>query len=394
MKANKKIIIGIGAAVLVCGTAGTVYALSRQESAPVLRSAELRSEYGKKLNLQTADLVQNPEDAKKITLDLSKVTMEDGQEYPALGIWNVDVLYNDKVLDSRSLLIEDTTKPEFTEAPQTITLQENDPLPDVKEYFKAEDVDPKLEYSWTLTNEMMNMLGTYECSASVSDSTGNKTSVHFHVVIQREPDAEIPEHNEIMSEPETASVTSDQTADGGSDPSTVSSPTYVKGILIANKKYPLPADYAPGEDPTAGAAIRELIAAMQSAGYDISDSYSGFRSYDTQAILYNNYCASSGQAAAETFSARPGYSEHQTGLAFDLKHTDGSLVERQPEADWIMEHAAEYGFIVRYQEGKEYSTGYMPEPWHLRYIGSQAGDIMASGLTLEEYLGAEGGDYR
>ena len=394
MKANRKIIIAISAAVVLAGTAGAVFALTRANDQPALKQAELKSEYGKKLNLQTADLVQNPEDAEKITLDYSKVTMEKDQDYPALGTWDIDIIYKDKTLDTRSVTIEDTTKPKFTEAPDSITLQEGDEMPAVEDYFQASDLDPKLSLSWGLTNEMMNMPGYYECTVTTKDSSGNSTSHDFEVIITRgEPDAEIPEHNEVMSDPgETAAASSAQnTAD---DPASISSPTYIDGILIANKKYPLPAGYAPGEDPTAGAAIRQVIAAMQAAGLDISDSYSGYRSYDTQAMLYNNYCASSGQAAADTFSARPGYSEHQTGLAFDLKHTDGSLVERQAEADWILQHCAEYGFIVRYQPGQEAITGYMAEPWHLRYVGSQAADIMNSGLTLEEYLGAEGGDYR
>lgn len=393
MKVNKKIIIGISAAVILCAAGGTVYALTRTEKAPALKTEVLRFEYGKKLDLQSEDFVQNPEDADKITLDTRGIHMEEKQDYPALGTWTVDVLYKDKILESKEIIIEDTTKPDFTKAPQTITLTRDNPLPKAEEYFKARDVDSKLKYTWDLTNEMMGIPGTYECSVTAEDSSGNKSTVSFEVIIQREPDAEIPEHNEVMSDPGTGAETANA-GQSGSDPYGVSSPTYIDGILIANKKYPLPADYAPGEDPTAGAAIREVISAMQNAGYDISDSYSGFRSFDTQAMLYNNYCASSGQAAADTFSARPGYSEHQTGLAFDLKHTDGSLVERQPEADWIMNHAAEYGFIVRYPSGKEYSTGYMPEPWHLRYIGPKASDIMASGLTLEEYLGAEGGDYR
>ena len=83
-------------------------------------------------------------------------------------------------------------------------------------------------------------------------------------------------------------------------------------IVIANKHYPLAADYNPGEDPTAVEALHELIAAMQAEGYAISDQYSGFRSYETQVDLYQSYVNQDGVAAADRYSARPGYSEHQT----------------------------------------------------------------------------------
>ena len=164
-------------------------------------------------------------------------------------------------------------------------------------------------------------------------------------------------------------------------------------IVIANKHYPLSKDYNPGENPTAKAELLKLIAAMQEAGFPISDHYSGFRSYETQTQLYQNYVNQDGKAEADRYSARPGYSEHQTGLAFDLIGTDGDLVTEEKAAQWLLDHAADYGFVVRYLKGKEKETGYMAEEWHLRYVGKEAKEIAASGLSLEEYYGFEGGDY-
>ena len=164
-------------------------------------------------------------------------------------------------------------------------------------------------------------------------------------------------------------------------------------IIIANKHYPLSKDYNPGENPTAKAELLKLIAAMQEAGFPISDHYSGFRSYETQTQLYQDYVNKDGKAEADRYSARPGYSEHQTGLAFDLIGTDGDLVTEEKAAQWLLDHAADYGFVVRYLKGKEKETGYMAEEWHLRYVGKEAKDIAASGLSLEEYYGFEGGDY-
>ena len=164
-------------------------------------------------------------------------------------------------------------------------------------------------------------------------------------------------------------------------------------IVVANKHYPMSKDYNPGENPTAKAELLKLIAAMQQAGFPISDNYSGFRSYETQTQLYQDYVNKDGKAEADRYSARPGYSEHQTGLAFDLIGTDGDLVTEEKAAQWLLDHAADYGFVVRYLKGKEKETGYMAEEWHLRYVGKEAKEIAASGLSLEEYYGFEGGDY-
>ena len=164
-------------------------------------------------------------------------------------------------------------------------------------------------------------------------------------------------------------------------------------IVVANKHYPMSKDYNPGENPTAKAELLKLIAAMQQAGFPISDNYSGFRSYETQTQLYQNYVDKDGKAEADRYSARPGYSEHQTGLAFDLIGTNGNLVTEEKAAQWLLDHAADYGFVVRYLKGKEKETGYMAEEWHLRYVGKEAKEISASGLSLEEYYGFEGGDY-
>ena len=164
-------------------------------------------------------------------------------------------------------------------------------------------------------------------------------------------------------------------------------------IIVVNKHYPLSKDYNPGENPIAKAELVKLIAAMQAAGFPISDHYSGFRSYETQSSLYQDYVNKDGKEAADRYSARPGYSEHQTGLAFDVIGTNGDLVTEEKAAQWLLDHVADYGLVVRYLKGKEKETGYMAEEWHLRYVGKEAKEIAASGLSLEEYFGFEGGNY-
>ncbi len=162
--------------------------------------------------------------------------------------------------------------------------------------------------------------------------------------------------------------------------------TYIDGILIANKTYALPSTYNPGVDPTANAALKKMFAAAKSDGLNLFVK-SGFRSYATQKRIYNNYVSRDGVAEADRYSARPGHSEHQTGLAFDINKIDSSF-EGTPEAIWLAANCHKYGFIIRYPKGKEAITGYMYEPWHIRYLGVKtATAVYNSGLCLEEYLG-------
>ncbi|MBR6071124.1 MAG: D-alanyl-D-alanine carboxypeptidase family protein [Ruminococcus sp.] len=169
--------------------------------------------------------------------------------------------------------------------------------------------------------------------------------------------------------------------------------TYVNGIMIANKSYPLPQDYNPGGlTAETNAAFQELVDGAAKDGINIYLS-SGFRSYDLQSQIYNNYVNAYGQSTADTFSARPGYSEHQTGMAIDVNIIDDSFTGT-PEAIWLEAHCNEYGFILRYPFGKQDITGYKYEPWHIRYIGKENAEAFRKeadkrndvNLTLEEYL--------
>ena len=169
-------------------------------------------------------------------------------------------------------------------------------------------------------------------------------------------------------------------------PNDVTEPTYIDGILIANKTYALPSDYNPGVDPQAERALNEMIAAAKKEGLTIF-MRSGFRSYSYQKDLYNSYVSRDGKAAADRYSARPGHSEHQTGLAFDVNSLSSGF-GTTPEGRWVAKNCWKYGFIIRYPEGKESITGYQYEPWHVRYLGKEtAKKVYDSGLCLEEYLG-------
>lgn len=162
--------------------------------------------------------------------------------------------------------------------------------------------------------------------------------------------------------------------------------TFVDGILIVNKTYSLPSTYAPGVSAVAQNAFDEMVSAAAKDGITLYIN-SSYRSYDEQKNLYDGYAYERGTEEADKVSSRPGHSEHQTGLAFDVNTTELSF-EGTPEAEWLANHCHEYGFIIRFPKGKEAETGYIYEPWHIRYLGKEnAEKVYKSGLSLESYLG-------
>lgn len=137
-------------------------------------------------------------------------------------------------------------------------------------------------------------------------------------------------------------------------------------------------------------ALIKLFAAASSQGYELY-ARSGYRSYNTQTSLYSSYVKNNGQEAADKFSAKPGQSEHQTGLAIDITSKAVKLLlsvdfSNTAEGEWVEKNAHTFGFIIRYPKGKEDITGYQFEPWHLRYVGKElAKEIRDLNVTLDEY---------
>ena len=162
--------------------------------------------------------------------------------------------------------------------------------------------------------------------------------------------------------------------------------TYIDGVLIVNKTYSLPADYGSGLSDITASAFNEMASAAAEDGISLW-IISGYRSYATQKSTYNYFVNDRGVEQADRASARPGHSEHQTGLAIDV-NTTSDYFANTPEAEWLSDNCYKYGFIIRYPEGKEEITGYKYEPWHIRFVGvGKAEKITKSGLTLEEYYG-------
>lgn len=172
--------------------------------------------------------------------------------------------------------------------------------------------------------------------------------------------------------------------------------------VLVNKFNHLPKNYKPddlvyvkgayGNDVPMRSVIKEPFLKLQEAAKDELNinllPTTAFRDEGFQTTLYNNYVARDGKEAADTYSARPGYSEHQTGLAIDLKNTALSNIRLTDENyKWLEENAHKYGFIIRFPKEKEYITGYQFENWHIRYVGLEKAKIIyENNLTLEEYI--------
>lgn len=176
--------------------------------------------------------------------------------------------------------------------------------------------------------------------------------------------------------------------------------TFIDGVLIVNKTYSINRDYKPDSyekltdscpkclDKTTYNAFLIMQKDAASSGLKIWIQ-SGYRSYEYQERLYNNYVKKDGIKKADTYSSRPGHSEHQTGLSFDLNTIDDNFANTE-EGKWINDNAYKYGFIVRFPKYKEKYTGYKYEPWHLRYVGKELSEILYNGgdwISLEEYFG-------
>lgn len=266
--------------------------------------------------------------------------------------------------------VVDTTKPEI-DARSEITTTVGDEV-DLLEGVTVSDnskeeikVEIKGEYDY-------DKEGEYELEYYAKDSSGNEISQKFKLI--------------VVSDPNNMTFTTSKGFKG----EVIDGVTYIDGVLIANKTYSLPSDYGNGLTSATQSAFDKMNADAKSLGLSLWIA-SGYRSYWTQNTLYNNYVASDGKEEADTYSARPGYSEHQTGLAFDLNSVEDSFANTD-EGKWVKDNCYRYGLIIRYPKGKESITGYIYEPWHLRYVGVEfATKLYNDGdwITLEEYFGID-----
>jgi len=240
-------------------------------------------------------------------------------------------------------------------------------------------------------------------ASSPTQPTANKSFASI-LSSARQTSAHVAEQT-VKSIPSYPQQTQPSTAASTTTHCDVNDPTSI--LVVVNKKHCInPPSWAPSDltsingflmRSVAAEHMQQMIQAAAAAGLPFGLT-STYRSYSDQVATYNTWVQVNGSTtSADTVSARPGYSEHQTGLAADLK-TDGCVLEcfeGTAQYSWLQQNAANYGFIQRYPNGLTSVTGYSPEPWHWRYVGSDTALAMKrNGVqTLEEYLGVSGGDY-
>ncbi len=409
-KLKKRVIIPIVLVLLIALVIGGVIGVKKY-----YKSKELLVVISKKIDVSLGDKVYNTDAVKKIingkVVDKKEVINTD-----KVGVQKIKLTIEDyfkKTKDySFEVNVKDTVAPEI-QAKEKLTTEYDTKIDLLKDVTATDNYDKEIEVKVEGDYDLKKA-GEYKLQYIAKDSSGNETKKEVVLVVKEK----VVETPKIVEKPVTNN-SNNQTQNNNSEPApsapvvnqdgsfttskgfhgeTRNGVTYIDGVLIANKTYALPKSYAPGGlTGETRAAADKLTAGARGAGYSIKVQ-SGFRSYDTQQNIYNRYVRERGKASADTFSARPGHSEHQTGLAFDVCESSGkyknacinSNFDSTEEAKWLSENAYKYGFILRYPNGKTNETGYKYESWHLRYVGVDLATKLYNGgnwITLENYFG-------
>ena len=222
-----------------------------------------------------------------------------------------------------------------------------------------------------------NKIGNYKLSYTASDSSGNSSKSEFSLIVGQMLDSSKPIEKEFTTSKGFTGIVIDGI-------------TFIDGYLVANKTYSLPSTYNPGLLSITKENADKMFAASRKENLNIYIS-SGFRSYSKQKSIYERYVSYDGIAGADTYSARAGHSEHQSGLAFDVNQINSTFNDTK-EAKWLSANCYKYGFILRYPKGKTNETGYIYESWHFRYVGEElASKLYNNGdwITMEDYFGID-----
>ena len=296
------------------------------------------------------------------------------------GIYYGSFIYNNKEKNI-SLIVKDS-KPPVIEGIKDYEMLAYNKVPDFLEGITSsdnsgEEIDVIVEGEYD--SEKPN---TYKLYYKASDSSGNTTTKEFKLVVKENSNVKISKTSK------------------GNIIKNYYGVTYVDDIVIVNKTYSLPSNFTPNNLVSINGYIKvvdyvnEAFVSLKSdataLGLNIYAS-SGYRSYNDQNYIYNNYVRMDGVEKADTYSARAGYSEHQTGLAIDLNTVNMSF-DNTNESNWLKDNCYRYGFIIRYPKNKDNITGYMYEPWHIRYVGKELSKVLyndGNWLTLEEYYGID-----
>lgn len=230
--------------------------------------------------------------------------------------------------------------------------------------------------------------GEYRLYYLAIDKGGNETIEEFKLIVkEKEVKKEQGTNNTISSSSSGTIIIG--TSSSGYTIKKINDIYYIDDFLIVNKSYSLPSNYAPGGLKSSFTTAFNNMKNAASHDNISLNIISGYRSYNRQRDLYYNYVNRDGQEKADTYSARAGHSEHQSGLAADINSLSTSFINTM-EGKWLNDNCYKYGFIIRYPKGKETITGYMYEPWHIRYVGTNlANKLYNNGdwISMEEYFG-------
>lgn len=339
---------------------------------------ELTVKIGTKI--PTIDSYVNKRNIKKIKdkkIKWQNLTIKNNKVYNT-GTYTGYIKFKNKKI-KLILNVIDNKKPTI-EGVKDITIYQNDDIDLLKEINVSDNSNDKLsikvegKYS---TSE----IGEYNLSYIAEDKSGNKAVEKFKLIVKEKEIT--PVKTNITENVNVGRTTK------GYKIKRINGIYYINGLLIANKTYALPKEYAPGgllEEFNKAFLKMQKQANTENINLNV---ISGYRSYANQDSIYNRYVNKDGVLTADTYSARAGHSEHQSGLAADINSLDQSFINTK-EGKWLNENCYKYGFIIRYPKGKEEETGYMYEPWHIRYVGIDTAKTLYNNgnwLSLEEYLG-------
>lgn len=352
----------------------------------IINADKISVEFENNVVVEINDVINNT-DYLKSYKNLELISSREIVDTSKLGKVVVNLKFRDKFNKeyeyTYDILVKDTIAPviEFKDSITTVKGKKIDLLNGVKVLDNSkEDIKAHI-----IGDYDFDKVGEYELYYEAKDSSNNITKEKFKLIVK---DVANPSNRDDYIIDKTF-VTSK-----GFHGVTKNGLTYIEDILIVNKTYALPSTYNPGLNEEALSHFNEMIASAKLDGFNIH-LQSGFRSYSHQNNLYNGYVKRSGKEAADTFSARPGHSEHQSGFAIDVCNNNSNVCinsgfDSTTDAKWLSDNCYKYGFILRYPKGKTNETGYKYESWHFRYVGNELAEKLydnGNWITLEDYFG-------
>lgn len=372
MKKKVKIIIFISVLVVVILIIGGIYLNSKR----LVLEYEHNIEVDVNEKLYNLDAIKNIKNGKIITKRELVNTTKLGKVKVTFQVEN---FFKKRVKYKYIVNVVDKEAPKiiFKNELESEIGEDIDLLKDVMvEDNSKENITPQVEGEYDI-----NKSGDYKLYYIAEDTSGNKAKEEFILHIKEKNIEKQITSNDNQG---TTSFTTSKGFKGV----TKNGVTYIEGYLVVNKTYTLPSSYGNGLTNATTEAFNKMQAAAKVDGLNIYIS-SGFRSYSYQKTLYNNYVNRDGVTAADTYSARAGHSEHQSGLAFDVNTINDSFANTE-EGKWLNDNCYKYGFILRYPKGKSDETGYQYEPWHFRYVGVELAEKLYNNgnwITVEDYFG-------